>query len=95
MFKPEYGILILKLVPNLIISKIRLRNPTSKTCPEPGCVEDFTGKTGRRLNERVIDHNGRDKKLHLYKHLQESNHPCVALGDFKSQCLQESGKVQY
>ena len=52
-------------------------------CPEPGCVEDYTGETGRRLNERVIDHNGRDKKSHLYKHSQESNHPCVALSDFK------------
>ena len=31
-------------------------------CPEPGCVEDYIGETGRRLNKRVIDHNGRDKK---------------------------------
>ena len=53
------------------------------TCPEPDCVEDYTGETGRSLNERVIDHNGRDKKSHLYKHSQESNHPCVALSDFK------------
>ena len=52
-------------------------------CPEPGCVEDYTGEAGRRLNERVIDQNGRDKKSYLYKHLQESNHPCVALSDFK------------
>ena len=50
---------------------------------EPGCVEDKTGKAGRRLNERVIDHNGRDKNSHLYKHLQESNQRCVALSDFK------------
>ena len=28
-------------------------------CPEPGCVEDYIGETGRRLNERVIYHNGR------------------------------------
>ena len=41
------------------------------------CVEDYTGETGKRLNERVIYHNGRDKKSHLY------NHPCVALSDFK------------
>ena len=47
------------------------------------CVEDYIGETGRQLNERVIDNNGRDKKSHLYKHLQESNHPCVALSDFK------------
>ena len=37
------------------------------TCPKPGCVEDYTGKTCGRLNERVIDINGRDKKSHLYK----------------------------
>ena len=52
-------------------------------CPKPGCVEDYTRETGRRLNERLIDHNRRDKKLHLYKHSQESNHPCVVLNDFK------------
>ena len=53
------------------------------TCPEPGCVEDYIGETGRPLNERVIDHNGRDKMSHLYKHSQESNHACVSLSDFK------------
>ena len=52
-------------------------------CPEPGCVEDYTGETDRRLNEGVIDHNKRDKKSHLYQHVPESNHPCVALSDFK------------
>ena len=34
-------------------------------CPDPGCVEDYTGETVRRLNERVIDHNRRDKKTSL------------------------------
>ena len=53
------------------------------TCPKPGCVEDYNGETGRRLNERMVDHNGRDKKSHLYKHSQESNHLCVALSNFK------------
>ena len=55
-------------------------------CPEPGCVEDYTGETGRGLNERVIDHNGRDKKSHLYKYSQESNDPCVTVSDFKIIC---------
>ena len=68
------------------------------TCHEPGCVEDYSGETGRILrgslkrmrrmkriekNERVIDNNGRDKKSHLYKHLQDNNHSCIALSDFK------------
>ena len=52
-------------------------------CPEPGCIEDNTGETDRRLNERVIDHSGRDKKSHLYKHLQKSKHPWVAMSVFK------------
>ena len=29
---------------------------------KPSCVEDYTGETGRIVNERVIDLNGRDKK---------------------------------
>ena len=40
------------------------------TCPEPECVEDYTGETGRRPNGRMIDHNGRDKTSHLYKQSQ-------------------------
>ena len=52
-------------------------------CSEPGCVEDYTGETGKRLNERVINHNWRDKNSHLYKHSQEISHPCVTLSDFK------------
>ena len=37
-------------------------------CSEETCREDYTGETGRRLSERVIDHNGRDKKSHVLKH---------------------------
>ena len=36
------------------------------TCPEIGCVEDYKGKTGRRLKQEGY------KKSHLYKHLQET-----------------------
>ena len=32
------------------------------TCLEPGCVEDYFCETNRRLNEMVIDHNGRFTK---------------------------------
>ena len=41
------------------------------TSHKPGCVEDNTAETVRRLNETVINPNRRDKKLHLYKHSQE------------------------
>ena len=46
-----------------------------KSGAEPDCIDYYTDETGRRLNERVIDHNERDKMSHLYKHLQESNIP--------------------
>ena len=29
-------------------------------CIEPGCAEDYTGETARKLNKRVIDHNRRE-----------------------------------
>ena len=32
------------------------------TCPKPGSVEDYTGETGRRLNQRIIDYNAIVKK---------------------------------
>ena len=50
---------------------------------EPECIADYTDETRGRLNERVIEHNERDEMSHLYKHLQENNHPCVALSEFK------------
>ena len=54
-----------------------------KSGAEPDCIDYYTDETGRRLNERVIDYNERDKMSHLYKHLQESNYPCIALSEFK------------
>ena len=33
-------------------------------CPEENCNENYVGETGRRLSERLIDHNGRDKNSH-------------------------------
>ena len=57
------------MVPNLITSQILLRNLTNMTLEKIDFVE-----ADERLNERVIDHNGGDKKSHLYKHLQEINY---------------------
>ena len=53
------------------------------TWPKPCCAEVYTDETGRRLNEKMIDHNRKDKMSHFYRHSQESLHPCVALSDFK------------
>ena len=35
-------------------------------CPETNCDESYVGETDRRINERIIDHNNRDKKNHTY-----------------------------
>ena len=43
-------------------------------CPEDQCTEDYLGETGRRFNERVTDHAGRDTKSYLYKHSMETGH---------------------
>ena len=43
-------------------------------CPEDQCTEDYLGETGRRFKERVIDHAGRDKSSHLFKHSMETGH---------------------
>ena len=37
-------------------------------CPKENCNKNYVGETGLRLSERVIDHNGRDKTSHLFKH---------------------------
>ena len=42
--------------------------------PEENCYENYVGETGRRLSERVIDHNGRDKNSHIFKHSVEREH---------------------
>ena len=36
--------------------------------PKKFCREDYLGKTGHRIKERVADHAGKDKQLHLLKH---------------------------
>ena len=44
------------------------------TCPEDNCSENYIGKSGRRISERIIDHNGKDKKSHIFKHSSEKCH---------------------
>ena len=40
-------------------------------CPANNCKDDHVGKTGRRISERIMDHNGRDVNSHLLKHHME------------------------
>ena len=52
-------------------------------CPNVNCKEDYIGETERRLLERVIDHNKRDKKSHMLKHSRGHKHTHVWVDDFK------------
>ena len=51
------------------------------TCPMSDCHHTYIGETGRRLDERLKDHAGRDSKSHLIKHSVESGHPAVGISD--------------
>ena len=52
-------------------------------CPEELCTDDYIGESGRRVIERVKDHNGRDKSSHMLRHSIEKNHAKVTANDFK------------
>lgn len=52
-------------------------------CPEDSCIETYIGETNRRIQERILDHNGRDKNSHVYKHSNNVNHKHVWLDDFE------------
>ena len=43
---------------------------------------DHVGGTGRRISERIIDHNGIDLNCHLLKHHSEKEHKCLQNKDF-------------
>ena len=52
-------------------------------CPDKTCNEDYVGETDRKIEERIMDHNKRDKNSHLLKHSREKNHQHVWENDFK------------
>ena len=37
-------------------------------CPNVTCNETYAGETDRRIKERIMDHNKREKSSHLLKH---------------------------
>ena len=53
------------------------------TCPQIHCNESYIGKTERRLEEHIMDHNKRDKKSHIYKHSSKNSHLHVRLDNFQ------------
>jgi len=52
-------------------------------CPAENCDESYIGETERRITERIMDHNKRDKKSHVLSHSREESHPHVWIKDFK------------
>ena len=52
-------------------------------CPNKTYNEDCVGETDRRIEERIMDHNKRDKNFHLLKHSREKNHQLVWENNFK------------
>ena len=51
-------------------------------CPSQTCTEDYTGETDRWIEERIIDHNKRDKNSHILKHSHHEGHTHVWDKDF-------------
>ena len=52
-------------------------------CPENTSSETYLGEKARRLNERIMEHAGKENKLHMLKHSLQSGHPSVSPNDFR------------
>ena len=50
-------------------------------CLEESCPHDYVGESGRRVLERVKDHNGRDTSSHIFKHSVAANHQFASCDD--------------
>ena len=49
----------------------------------PDCMENYVGEIERHLQERVVEHGGKDNKSHVLKHTYESGHKAVSINDFR------------
>ena len=49
----------------------------------PDCEVFYIGESGRRIEERFKDHNGRDKNSHVLKHTIESGHSPIEMNNVK------------
>ena len=50
-------------------------------CPE--CDESYVGETGRRLQDRVDEHSGKDSKSNILRHSYQENHKNVSRNNFQ------------
>ena len=65
-------------------TKFEHRNDVVYCCkyPEHDCDDFYIGETDRRISERIIDHNKRDKNSHPLHHAQNKKHVYVCVNDF-------------
>ena len=52
-------------------------------CLDKTFNKDYVAEKDRRIEERIMDHNKRDKNSHLLKHFYKRNHQHVWKDDFK------------
>ena len=52
-------------------------------CSAENCNENYIGERARCLDERMNDHNGRDRNSRLFKHSVESWHDPILKYDFR------------
>jgi len=52
-------------------------------CPDENCDVSYIGETGRRFNERILDHAGKDTKSHVLKHAKEKDHELASHEHFE------------
>ena len=50
--------------------------------PKNDCDDFYTGETDRRISERIIDRNKRDKNSHPLQHAQSKKYAHVWVNDF-------------
>ena len=52
-------------------------------CPGVNCNETCLGETARRLQEKFLDHVGKDRKSSSIKNSMDTGHPLVCMKDFQ------------
>ena len=52
-------------------------------CTEPSCCDNYVGKTGRRIIERIKNHSSRDHASRMVKHNIETSHTDVTTANFE------------
>ena len=50
-------------------------------CPQEHCLHSYIGETARRLEERILEHSGKDKNSSVFKHSLETGHDIITLED--------------